>query len=517
MSRKVFEQIWNSLRAKKTSYEEFLEEVNIQNLRGIKDLKVRFDFPVSVIAGANASGKSTILFACACAYKVPHAGSRDYIPSTMFPNLKTAQTDIPNDTEHQTIFRFYYTTKKKRAAMQWSKGKSWNKSFMGEKGGQQPERTLYLRTLATLTSPSEVRSVLQMTKQEVEAQTITSDLLVFAQHILPLKYAAIQIISKGEKDLLFAVREDNDAQYSEFHMSAGERAVLRISKDISSLKDALVLIDEIEVGLHPFTQQQIMLELQRLALRNNLQIIVTTHSPVVLECVPVEARIFLERTEDNVILKPAYKDIFQKAFYGQSLEKVSILCEDDIGEAFLLGVLDELNPKLGLTPDDIKVGRDTGKDSFAEHIRAIAKFNQLDNFIFVLDGDAKNLENNLKATAQKLGSAITPLFLPGSVPEEWAWKILAENTTQYATQFGMQATDLQREWSNQEKLFSNATDNKPTDKIKNKFYAFCEKLKRKNTDVMRIIARTETQKESVSIKIFIDEFEILLRNWQARK
>jgi hypothetical protein len=39
---------------------------------------------------------------------------------------------------------------------------------------------------------------------------------------------------------------------------------------------------------------------------------------------------------------------------------------------------------LGLTPDDLKVGRDTGKDSFAEHIRAIAKFNQLDNFIFVL-------------------------------------------------------------------------------------------------------------------------------------
>jgi predicted ATPase len=515
MSQKVFEQIWNSLRAKKISYQEFLEEINIQNLRGIKDLKVRFDFPVSVIAGANASGKSTVLFACACAYKVPHTGDKNYSPSTMFPNLKTTQADIPNDEEHSTTFKFYYTTKGKRAAMQWSKGKSWNKSFMGEKGGEQPERNIYLRTLATLTSPSEVRSVLQLTKQEVETESITSDLLAFAQHILPIKYVDVKVISKGEKDLLFAVREENTAQYSEFHMSAGERAVLRISKDISSLKNALVLIDEIEAGLHPFTQQQIMLELQRLALRNNLQIIVTSHSPVVLECVPVEARIFLERTEDNVILKPAYKDIFQKAFYGQSLEKVSILCEDDVGEAFLLGVLDELNPKLGLTPDDLKVGRDTGKDSFAEHIRAIAKFNQLDNFIFVLDGDAKDLENDLKATAKKFGSAITPLFLPGIVPEEWAWKIILENITLYANLFGMQPADLQREWSNQEKLFSNATD-KPTNKIKNKFYAFCEKLKRKNTDVIRIIARTETQKESVEIKIFVDAFELLLRKWQAR-
>ena len=50
--------------------------------------------------------------------------------------------------------------------------------------------------------------------------------------------------------------------YSEFHMSSGERSVLRISKDISGLGNALVLIDEVDTGLHPYTQQQAMLELQ---------------------------------------------------------------------------------------------------------------------------------------------------------------------------------------------------------------------------------------------------------------
>lgn len=38
-----------------------------------------------------------------------------------------------------------------------------------------------------------------------------------------------------------------------------------------------------------------MLELQRIALRNDLQVVVTTHSPVVLDSVPPEGRIFLER------------------------------------------------------------------------------------------------------------------------------------------------------------------------------------------------------------------------------
>jgi predicted ATP-binding protein involved in virulence len=42
-------------------------------------------------------------------------------------------------------------------------------------------------------------------------------------------------------------------------MSSGERAILRISKDISGLHDALILIDEVDTGLHPYTQQQVML------------------------------------------------------------------------------------------------------------------------------------------------------------------------------------------------------------------------------------------------------------------
>ena len=121
-------------------------------------------------------------------------------------------------------------------------------------------------------------------------------------------------------------------------MSAGERALLRISKDISRLKNALILIDEIEAGLHPYTQQQVMLELQRLALRNDLQIIVTSHSPVVLESVPPEGRVFLERTETGVVVQPPYRDIFQRALYGRPQDRLSVLCEDAVGEALILGV-----------------------------------------------------------------------------------------------------------------------------------------------------------------------------------
>lgn len=68
-------EVWDALRRSRGQRDEALEEVRITNLRGFEDLRIPFDFPVSVLAGPNGSGKSTVLFACACAYRVPGRGS----------------------------------------------------------------------------------------------------------------------------------------------------------------------------------------------------------------------------------------------------------------------------------------------------------------------------------------------------------------------------------------------------------------------------------------------------------
>ena len=87
-----------------------------------------------------------------------------------------------------------------------------------------------------------------------------------------------------------------------------------------------------------------MLQLQLMALRQKLQIIVTSHSPVVLDSVPLKGRIFLDRDieTNKVQVMPNYRDIFQKVLYGQSRNKLSILCEDKIAEAIVRDVLDEI-------------------------------------------------------------------------------------------------------------------------------------------------------------------------------
>ena len=327
-------EVWDALRAQRIQRRNVLSEVRVRNLRGISDLRIPFDYPVSVLAGPNGCGKSTVLFACACAYRVPDRSYREFVPSSLFPNFTGGRVNV-QDVPEKTELEFHYLYDDERVAMMWRRGRAWNRSYMGRKGGSQPERQLYLRTLANLTNPSEVRSFLQLSRRSVESEEISENLLLFAHRVLPRRYRRLSQITAQSRDLLFAELDGvSDARYSEFHMSSGERAILRISKDISNLHDALILIDEVEAGLHPYTQQQAMLEFQRIALRNRLQIVVASHSPIVLESVPPEARLFLDRDDsaNEVRRLPPYRDILQKALYGQSRDQLSILCEDEVAE-----------------------------------------------------------------------------------------------------------------------------------------------------------------------------------------
>lgn len=515
-------QIWNQLRGQKPQRRDFLEELRIQGFRGIRDLRVPLSYPVSVLAGPNGTGKSTVLFALACAYESKY-------PSALFPNFKAKDETLPADAAGVVQLDYAYLHEGERLAMRWSRGKKWNHSFFGKKGATWPRRDVYLRTLANLSNPSEVRSILQMGLHPLAPLDIDASNLAFAHRILPFGYRRLTRLSRAASDsdelrtLLFAERAGDPgatvdgASYSEFHMSAGERAVLRISLSLSKLRNALILIDEVETGLHPFTQQQLLLELQRLALRNELQIVVTTHSPVVLDSVPNEARIFLERSGDNVILRPPYRDVLQRALYGQSKDSMSVLCEDEAAEFLLRGILDHVNPRLDLAPSDIEVGRDTGKDEFPAHLAALAKFKLLRDVVFVLDGDAATVKTRLETDAQRQGQLAQVLLLPGEgAPEGWAWERLQERPDHYAEKLGMTPGMFRQMLENIHATFAGAADT-PANIAKGRMQALADQTARQTTDIMRAVGRSEAARDDGTLVDFITQFEQAVQGWRAAR
>ena len=522
MRHDTFNETWTALRGHKLQMPHFLDAVTLTGLRGLENLRVRFEYPVTVIAGANATGKSTVLFASACAYKVPGSGYKDYVPSTLFPNYNPKHGSRRDNSAAVTI-AFDYSTPDGRLSMRWRKSKGWNRSFAGRKGASQPERNLYLRTLSNLSNPSEVRGLLRMslaTEPPSENHLVASQ-LAFAKRMLPFDYSdVVNLGSKAskyskQKSLLFA-EQNSGPTYSELHMASGERTILRLSQDIAQLDGALVLIDEIEAGLHPWVQQLLMLELQRLALRRNLQVIVTTHSPVILDAVPPEARVFLDRDHDGrVTVVAPYRDIIQNALYGRTDEALNVLCEDKIAEAIVRGAVDYLNRTLMLSGEPIIVARDIGASEFAGYARALARLDLGRNFIYVLDGDMQNTPAHKKLKDEAARAIV--LFLPGSkTPEDWIWEQLVkrQSNDETAKSLGVSKDRLKTEMDK----VSSYTDTAPvsaTERAKTKLYELGVSLSRSDVDICRIVAYDLANDKSSDIQPLVEGLENAILVWRA--
>ena len=517
MIERRFRDLWARLQGKKPHLPHFLAEVHLEGIRGIDDVRIKFDYPVSVIAGGNASGKSTVLFAAACAYRVPGAGVKDFVPSTLFPDYRP-KVGAREDPKQEIVIEFDYSTPDGRRSMRWRRTKGWNRSFLGRKNATQPERPVYLRTLSNLSNPSEVRGVLSMSRlSSAPRETpLTASQIAFAQQMLPFRYAEVVNLSStsGTKNLLFAAQE-RGAEYSELHMAAGERSILRLSREIAQLEGALVLIDEVEAGLHPWVQQLLMLQLQQLALRNDLQVVVTTHSPVVLDSVPGHGRIFLERDgTGRVAVRPAYRDVVQNALYGRSGDALNLLCEDSAAEGILQGVFDVLLPLERIQRESVRVGRDTGANEFPMHATAFRKFGQIQNFVFVLDGDKRDsdLEPTIRARA---GTDVPVLFLPGDeAPESWIWNALRRDPAGSSTELRIDPADLSERMNRLDAVYDTAAD-RPGVIAKTKLHDLAEPLGWSAPDVGRVVARLEAGRRESDIQPLIDGLKGALLQWRA--
>ena len=87
---------------------------------------------------------------------------------------------------------------------------------------------------------------------------------------------------------------DGKNQYEISEMSGGERAIFPILMDFANwnIHNSVILIDEIELHLHPPIQQTLLRALPKLGQNN--QFIITTHSDYIEQLIPEAQIIRLE-------------------------------------------------------------------------------------------------------------------------------------------------------------------------------------------------------------------------------
>jgi len=175
-----------------------------------------------------------------------------------------------------------------------------------------------------------------------ENRLLSPDEISNISAILGRSYSEISIIRHTfyNCDAYTAIVKVAELNYSEAFAGSGEFAVVRLVVGIMTAAEySLILLDEPEVSLHPGAQDRLMAFLAKMVKLKKHQIVIATHSPAVIRCLPPDAiKVFVMGPSGKVIM-PNQKAFPEEAFFylGEPVSgKTTVVVEDPLAKEIVL-------------------------------------------------------------------------------------------------------------------------------------------------------------------------------------
>jgi len=278
LSREVrrLENNWNN-----GQFPKHLEYLELTNLRGWAGQRIEFKFPIVAIVGENGMGKSTIIQSAAAIYKPP-TGDIGFFASSFFPDTaweELSGVEIKASVKEGTSSRIISVRK---PTTRWRGIESRR---------ERAVRFLDLKRILPIYSKTGYSRLAKRQYTEASATTFDSANLIRLSSIVGKSYTlAKQSTTSADANRKIPVLQTDGTEYSGFHQGAGETTITELlSLDIPN--NSIVLIDEIETSLHPRAQRRLIRDLAEISRLKHVQFILTTHSPYILDELPIFARI----------------------------------------------------------------------------------------------------------------------------------------------------------------------------------------------------------------------------------
>jgi AAA15 family ATPase/GTPase len=275
-------------KVQKKSYGKYLLKISLEKARAFKDESITFDFPVTAIVGVNGGGKTTVLGAAACAYKTVK-------PSLFFAKSGRFDSSMQNwKFEYELIDREIRKSESIRRIAKFARSK-WSREWKVE---GDKERVVAVFGVSRTVPANERPELKQCASNSFDLapeyiDEISSGVAKAVASILDKDISAfsfLRVDTRGRVTLLAGQTSAGDS-YSEFHFGAGESSIIRMAIKLETIpENSLVLIEEIENGLHPVATVRMVEYLIDLARRRKIQVIfTTTHSNDALKPLPDQA------------------------------------------------------------------------------------------------------------------------------------------------------------------------------------------------------------------------------------
>ena len=403
------------------------------SLRGIRNIHVPLDYPITAICGKNGAGKSTLLGLAAFSATRPanwqksprpvpavrrHVRRMTFAWDEFFfrrpqdPSLAglTVRFDYTLEGDDLQIARF------RTPSGQWANVPDPGRS----RAMRFPERAIDFISLSRILPPAELGSLRRRHARDSARQIarLSAPATEALSAIFGELYSSVEVHTEDGMPLAHC---HTVTSYTGFDMGSGESSAIAILSALERLPTGgLLLIEEIEHGFHPQAQEHLIRELMRLVSKDRKQIVCTTHSEYIIDALPNAGRLLLEREPDGhrVTVAPTTRQAMY-SMTGRPQPELTIYVEDTFAETLVEQTLPgEHRARVKIVP----IG--SGKRvvaQLANHLQA-----PLDGpAICVLDGDISDKQLSAWSKSSQLDSRDSCLRLPGNAPPEtWVLEAL---------------------------------------------------------------------------------------------
>ena len=356
--------------------------MNIHKLKCINnlDIELPIDRGLYAITGLNGSGKSTI---AACV-------------SSLFYDFQMNEYFGPTDPDASISFEL------NGAKKTWVKQPGWKKNHVGyiEIKGFFEGSLIFGNRFKDTAFEKVLRLEKVKTKQLSPAdEFIRCNLGEILQgdkdYYEKLFYLNDRSYFKGT--IFFY--EKNGRRVSQFHMSTGENLLISILNsllirinDRNELdKPCLVILDEIELALHPSSLKRLVHLLEDMSVTYNYTIYFSTHSLELISSISPSNIFYIERHSDDSIeiINPCYPAYATRMLYDHSGYDNVIMVEDDLAKAIIDYILRRekmLNGKLVYV---LPCGGWCNVLDLAQDVVRYKLLGKISSVSAILDGDVK--------------------------------------------------------------------------------------------------------------------------------
>jgi len=262
---------------------KWLEWVEIDGLRGWHNERIEFRFPIMAIIGENGVGKSTILQSAAAVYKAPGRGvswyASGFFPPTFWEEIKAATIS-------------YRVSEGDSAPREGTVRKPEQRWHGNRERAERHIRYFDLNRLQPVAARPGYQKLVKEDHRETRQLPFEASRLSTYSDIMGRTYDGARMAVTNIRDRRVPVLGQHGVEYSGYHQGAGETTIMELLGP-ETPETTLVLIDEIETSLHPRVQRRLIRYLAELCLEKDVQVIITTHSPVILDELPTVARAYI--------------------------------------------------------------------------------------------------------------------------------------------------------------------------------------------------------------------------------